>query len=272
VSQIDLSPKILRRNILNLAKDNKSGHLACAMSLVEIVSSLYGETINFNVNDPEDPNRDIVALSKGHGVMAFYSVFYQLGWITDEHVENYLKDGSELFGLAEDHNKGIEISGGSLGHGYPVAVGMAYGFKRKGSKQRVYCIVGDGEINEGSVWEAVLFAQQHYLDNITLIVDANKYQAMGRTEDIINLEPLDKKFEAFGFDVFECDGHDVNALNKAFDNAKKSSKPNVVIARSIKGAGISYMEEDNIWHYKKMDKNLEEIAFDEVDSRSPGEK
>lgn len=269
---IDFSPKVLRLNIFRMAKDNKSGHLGCALSLVEIVSSLYSTVMNYDPENPNSNDRDVFALSKGHGVMGVYAAFYQLGWITDSQVDNYLKDGSDLFGLSEDHTPGMDVSGGSLGHGLPVATGMAYGLKRKNSSRKVYCIVGDGEINEGSIWEALLFAGHHKLNNLIVIVDANQYQAMGLTKDIIDLEPLDRKFESFGFESFECDGHSVEALNEVFGKAKKSQKPVVVIARTIKGAGVSFMEHENIWHYKKMSKDHEEIAQKDIESRNPGER
>ena len=267
MSKIDLSPNTLRKNIIELSKDSKSGHLGCALSLVEIISSLYGEFLNFNAKDPEDPNRDILALSKGHGVMAIYAAFIELGWISDHQVKNYLKDGTDLFGLSEDHTPGIEISGGSLGHGLPVAVGMAYGFSRQNSSRKVYCIVGDGEINEGSIWESLLFAGHHKLSNLCVIVDANKYQAMGLTKDIISLDPLDKKFESFGFEAYIADGHSLPSLSESFKKFQDSKKPVVIIANTTKGAGISYMENENIWHYKKMTKEEEDIAIKDLSSK-----
>ncbi len=267
MSKLDLSPNALRKNIITLSKDSKSGHLGCALSLVEIISSLYGGQLKFNPENPRDPERDILALSKGHGVMAIYAAFYQLGWISDHQVENYLKDGTELFGLSEDHIPGIEISGGSLGHGLPVATGMAYGFQRQKSKRKVFCIVGDGEMNEGSIWEAILFAGHHKLNNLCVIVDANKYQAMGLTEDIIDLDSLEDKFNSFGFSSFSCNGHSLEELNENFEKASKSNKPTVIIANTVKGAGISYMENENIWHYKKMTKEEEDLAIKDLSSK-----
>lgn len=264
MNNIDLSPSTLRNNIITMAKDGKSGHLGCALSLVEIVSTLYSGVAKINIDDPVCPNRDIIGLSKGHGVMALYSAFFQLGWISIDQVNNYLKDGTDLFGLAEDHTPGVDISGGSLGHGFPVAVGMAYGLKRKQSSRHIFCIVGDGEINEGSVWESILFAGHHKLSNLTMIIDANQYQAMGLTKDIINMDPLDKKFESFGFEAFSCNGHDLASLRSTFAQARKSVKPTVIIAKTIKGAGISFMEGENIWHYKKMTTEEENMAKKEI--------
>ena len=271
MEKIDFSPQILRSNILEMAKDNKSGHLGCAMSLVEIMSSLFSSVMKYDPSNPHSEDRDVFALSKGHGVMGAYAAFYQLGWIKEDQIKNYLKDGTDLFGLSEDHTPGMDVSGGSLGHGLAVATGMAYGLMRKGSSRKVFCIVGDGELNEGSMWEAILFAGHHKLDNLIIVVDANQYQAMGLTKDIIDLEPLDKKFESFKFSAFECDGHSVEALNLVFEEAKKSNQPSVVIARTTKGAGVSFMEGENIWHYKKMSKEEEAIAFSDILKKQKGE-
>jgi transketolase len=257
----------MRKNILNMAKDQKSGHLGCALCLVEIVSVLYGEVMSYNPKNSEDPERDLLALSKGHGVMALYSAFYQLGWIEETQVDCYLQDNTDLFGLSEDIVPGIEVSGGSLGHGLAVSVGMALGLKLRNSPRRSYCIVGDGEINEGSIWEALLFAGHHKLTNLTVIVDVNGFQAMGRTEEIISLKPLDKKFESFGFDTFECDGHDTDQLKLAFKKAQDSTKPFVIIANTVKGSGIDYMEDENIWHYKKMTDEEQLQAFKTLDEK-----
>ncbi len=268
MSKLDLSPVAMRKNILNMAKDMKSGHLGCALCLVEIISVLYGEVMNYNLEDPDDPTRDILALSKGHGVMAIYAAFFQMGWIKPDQVSNYLKDGTDLFGLSEDIVPGIEVSGGSLGHGLPVTVGMALGLKLRNSSRRSFCIVGDGEINEGSIWEAILFAGHHQLDKLTVIIDVNGFQAMGKTDEIISLKPLDKKFHSFGFDTYECDGNDCAELRKAFEMASNSNKPFVIIANTTKGAGIDYMEGDNSWHYKKMNPEEEVAAFETVNKGS----
>ncbi len=267
MSTIDLSPHLLRKNIIELAKDGKSGHLGCALSLVEIVSTLYDRVLNYNIKDPRHKNRDLLVLSKGHGVMAIYAAFFQMGWITQNQVDNYLQDGSDLFGLGEDNTPGIEVSGGSLGHGLPVCVGMAYGLHRTKSERKVYCIVGDGEINEGSIWEALLFAGHQKLKNLTIIIDANKYQAMGLTKDIIQLEPFEDKFKSFGFSAFSCDGHNPTELLETFSKAGATETPSVIIAHTIKGHGISYMENENKWHYLKMTKEDEEKAFQSLDSQ-----
>ncbi len=264
MSKTQLNSEKLRETILRMAGDGTAGHIGCAFSLVEIVQSLYSDILNFNPENPRDENRDYLCLSKGHGVMALYAAFYDLGWINEDDITNYFKDNSKLFGLCEDHIPGIEVSGGSLGHGLPVATGMALGLMRKKSKQHIYCIVGDGELNEGSMWEAILFAGHHKLNNLTIIVDLNRYQAMGKTEDIIELEPLDKKFESFGFKTSICDGHLSDEISSNLKELKNSDRPSVLIAKTIKGKGVSFMEGENLWHYKKMNEQEEVNAFNEV--------
>jgi transketolase len=269
--KFDLSPKTLRKNILRMAGNGNAGHIGCAFSLVEIASTLYSKVLKYDPSNPDHDDRDILTLSKGHGAMALYAVFYQLGWLRDKHLDNYFTDGSELFGLGEDHTPGIEISGGSLGHGFPVTVGMAYGFQRKGNKKKLYCIVGDGEINEGSIWEAAMFAAHHKLNNLVIIVDANSYQAMGLTKDIIDLDPLSQKFESFGFNVLECNGHCTDQLEETFKKSQNSDKPTAIIARTVKGSGVSFMENENIWHYKKMDQKEKDKANSEIALDNPEE-
>ena len=266
----DFSPSSLRKVILDMASD-RAGHLACAFSLVEIFSAIYSRNLlKFNPKNPLDPERDILALSKGHGAMALYACLYQLGWINKNEINNYFLDGSNLFGLAEDTTPGVEISGGSLGNGLPVAVGIAYGYKNK--ENHILCIIGDGELNEGSIWESIQFAGHHQLSNLTIIIDANKYQAMGLTKEIINLEPLDNKFISFGFEYHECNGHNIEEITDTIQHCKKSSLPTIIVARTIKGAGVDFMENDNTWHYSRLnDPDLLNKALEQINAgRIPG--
>jgi len=248
-----LSPQKMRRTVLKMAHRANCVHIACAFSLIEIVSVLYERFAH--ISAPEDPKRDIVALSKGHGVMAFYAGFLEMGWLKPEQIENYFADGSDLKGLSDSHIPGIEVSGGSLGHGLTVSVGMALASKLKGESRKIFCIVGDGEMNEGSIWESLLFAAHWKLDNLVVIVDANEWQAMGRCTDVLNGEPLVGKFKAFNFDTWECDGHRPEELSKVFTAAlapKASPKPSAIVARTVKGKGVSFMEDDNQWHYSRL--------------------
>ena len=258
-------PRILRRHIVELAYHGRSAHLGCALSLVEISAALYGGVMRYDRTNPAAPDRDLLVLSKGHGVMALYACFRELGWIGDDEIRSYLHNGSRLRGLSESDIPGCEVTSGSLGHGLPVAVGMAYGLARLHSRRRVWCIVGDGEMNEGSMWEAMLFAAHRRLEKLTVIVDANGFQAMGRTDEVLSTEPLVAKFEAFGFATVECDGHDLPALTAALTpHDSPRHAPRAVIARTVKGHGLSFAAADNRWHYTRLDDATRTAAIEEL--------
>ena len=248
-----------------MAFKGQSVHVACAFSLIEIFSVLYSRLLRFDRSNPNASDRDYLVLSKGHGVMAMYASFYELGWLSDRDLDNYFQDGTLLRGLCESDVPGCEVTSGSLGHGLPIATGIAYGLKRKERSQRVYCIVGDGEMNEGSMWESLLFAAHHNLDNLTVIVDANQFQAMGRTEDVLGLEPLLAKFQSFGWNAVECYGHDVALLENAFKRLlSRSGQPAVLVARTTKGHGVSFMAGDNSWHYRRLTEEIYSKAVAEL--------
>lgn len=258
-----LDPQELRRSVVRMARAGNSVHIACAFSLVEIVSVLYSRFVTHEKAELANPIRDHVILSKGHGVMAIYAAFGKLGWIEQVHLDLYFSDGSLLHGLAEAKIPGLEVCSGSLGHGLPIATGMALGLKRQKASKRVYCIVGDGELNEGPMWEAILFASHHGLSNLTVIVDANGFQAMGKCEEVSGLEPLADKFSSFGFQAINVDGHDVAALETALRQSP-GTKPKAIIARTVKGKGLSWMEHDNEWHYRRLSDELFEKALKEL--------
>lgn len=258
-----LDPRKLRASILNMAFAGSSVHIGCAFSLVEVLSTLH-ECSNIDV-DESRADRDRLVLSKGHGVMALYAIHRERDWLEQSHLDLYFSDGSALHGLCEAKGPGFEVCSGSLGHGLPIAVGMALGLKRTAGAGRVpnvYCVVGDGEMNEGTMWEALLFAGHHRLDNLTVIVDANGYQAMGTISSIIDMEPFAAKFASFGFDAMECDGHDTKALRAAYE--KKSNRPKAIVARTVKGKGVSFMEGKNEWHYLRLNPEMREQALREV--------
>jgi transketolase len=262
---VKFNPSELRKTVVNMAYNGQSVHVGCAFSLIEILSSLYGKVLKYNPKNPVDPDRDYLVLSKGHGVMAQYACFHELGWIGDEAVEKYFADGSMLHGLSESHIPGCEVTSGSLGHGLPIGVGIAKGLQLQKKSQKVYTIVGDGELNEGSIWEALLFAAHHKLKNFYVIVDANEFQAMGKISDVLNMESLTEKFSAFGFETAECDGHDLGEVTKTLQ-LFSSNKPKALIARTVKGKGVSFMERDNIWHYTRLDQATLALALTELDS------
>lgn len=258
--------KGLRKTILRMAYNAKSVHIGCSFSLVEIVHVLYTKMINTEKLKNLNTDRDYVCLSKGHGVMAIYASLYELGMIKEPEIENYFSDGSSLTGLADSHVPGIEVSGGSLGQGITVATGIALSKKIDQAQSKIYCIVGDGELNEGSAWESIMIAAHQKLNNFVVIVDANSFQAMGRCHSVLNMESFKAKFEAFNFEVLECDGHDIDAIEKSLKSLINSStdKPKALIARTIKGKGVSFMEDDNIWHYTRLNDETYKKALSEL--------
>ncbi len=238
-----------------MAQAGATVHIGCAFSIVELLAVLYRHHLRYPGNDPRAAGRDYMVLSKGHGVMAQYACMRELGWLNDErHIQGYFSDGSELKGLSDSRVPGLEVTSGSLGHGFSVGVGIAMGLKRLGTDQKVYALVGDGELNEGPIWEGMLVSAHHQLDNLMLIVDKNGFQAMGTTDDVLSLGDLTAKFNSFGFETIELDGHDEAALDQAIRQlwASTSGKPKALIARTVKGKGVPFMESDNRWHYTRL--------------------
>lgn len=259
-------PAALRRTILEMALHGSSVHIGCAFSIVELLAVLYRGHLRLRSGDPLWPQRDYLALSKGHGVMAQYACLHELGWVTDDDVAQYLGDGTRLKGLSDALVPGLEVTSGSLGHGLSVGVGLALAAKRQGSGQRTFAIVGDGEANEGSIWEALLFASHQRLQDLTVIFDVNGFQAMGRTEDVLSLGDLLTKLQAFGCDAREVDGHDEVAIDAALRALRSdaSHRPKALVARTIKGKGVSFMEHDNRWHYTRLTPETYEAALAEL--------
>lgn len=265
-SSPDFRPNHLRKLVLQMSFRGQSVHVPCAFSIIEVFASLYSKHAQWTAGQPRHPSRDYVVLSKGHGVMAQYACLKEMGFITQNDLDQYFTDGSLLRGLSEDDVPGCEVTSGSLGHGLSVATGIALGLKLKKKPNRVYCIIGDGEMNEGPIWEALLFAAHHKIKNLCVIVDANGFQAMGKTADVLNVDPLQKKFEAFGFETIECDGHDLQKLDQAFTHFKnsKSDQPKALVARTVKGKGVSFMEHNNSWHYTRLTDDTLQQALLEV--------
>jgi transketolase len=193
--------KVLRKTVLDMAYAGATVHIGCAFSIIELLAVLYRSHLRFPGNDPLADGRDYFVLSKGHGVMAQYACMRELGWLKDEAFSGYFADGSDLKGLSDSRVAGLEVTSGSLGHGFSVGVGMAMGAKLRNTEQKTYALVGDGEINEGPIWEGALFAAHHALKNFMVIVDENGFQAMGRTQEVINLGSIQAKFESFGFEA-----------------------------------------------------------------------
>ena len=217
----------------------------------------------YDSSNPNLANRDYLILSKGHAAAALYSTLSEFGFINEKVLKNYNSNGSFLMGHASHKVPGVEFSTGSLGHGLPFAIGIAYGKKIKNEDNKIFVILSDGELDEGSNWEALLFASHHKLKNITVIIDYNKIQSYGSTNNIINLEPLAKKFQAFNFQVFEISGHDHNQINSTLKS--ESNIPKVIIAHTIKGKGIGFMENQLAWHYKNPTYDQFQLALSEIE-------
>lgn len=258
------TPKQIRKDILTMGWKSKASHLGSALSLVEILYALYFQTANFSKEKVHDPERDKIILSKGHGSVALYSVLNRLGIISDEDIESYSQNGGRLpCHIDMTSAEGLEASAGSLGHGAGIGVGMALANKMDARTGRIFVIVGDGEIQEGSVWEAVALASTQKLDNFTLIVDFNGIQASDFSNKTIDQRNLSERLTAFGFDACDVDGHDVDALTAAFK--KRSDKPTAIVAHTVKGKGVSFMENTVQSHYTKLTDKLCEKALADVE-------
>lgn len=254
----------IRKSILNLIYKTKSPHIGPSFSIVEILVALYCKQLNISPDNPFNHERDRLILSKGHACATLYAVLAEKGFITKDDLNTFAVNG----GILEQHpnkdlKRGIEVSTGSLGHGLPIGTGVALSGKVDGKKYKVYVLLSDGELNEGSVWEAVMFAKHHRLNNLVALVDSNKIQALGNTKDIIDLEPLSEKWKGFGWHVQEIDGHDFKQIFTALDSLS-IDKPNVIVLHTIKGKGVSFMENQLLWHYRAPDENEYTIALGEL--------
>lgn len=262
--------KHIRKVILDMAYSGSTVHIGCAFSIVELLTILYSKHLQLDLQNPNSPTRDYMVLSKGHGVMAQYACLRELGFLSDADIDNYFKNGTRLKGLADAHVPGVEATAGSLGHGLSVATGLALAAKLNKTEQTCYALVGDGELNEGPIWEAAFFATHFKLDNLIVIVDKNGFQAMGSTDEVMMLGNIEEKFKAFGFDAVTIDGHDEAAIDMAYTDMKKlrNGKPKAIVATSVKGKGVSFMENDNIWHYTRLTAETHASALAELGARA----
>jgi len=246
-----------------------SSHLGGNLSMVEIVAVLYGHVMNVSPANFEDNNRDRFLLSKGHAAAGYYVTLAECGFFPQEWLDEFYLDGARLAGHATVGVPGIEVSSGSLGHGLPIAAGMAKAGKIDSLSYRVFALLSDGECDEGSTWEAAMFAGHHALNNLIAVVDYNKIQALGHTEDVMDLEPFSDKWRAFGWDVREIDGHDIKVLLAVFSEVlANSQKPSCIIAHTTKGKGVSFMEDQLLWHYRNPQGEEFEDAMQELEERS----
>lgn len=246
----------IRKNIIEMLVPNQSHHIGCSLSIVEILTVLYFRVLRINPKKPESINRDIFILSKGHGAASLYATLAERGFFQKSILDKYDTDG----GLLPEHITkvvpGVEFSCGSLGHGLPVGAGFARSFLDDNKKNKVYVLISDGELNEGSCWEAIMFAGFHRLRNLTVIVDLNGFQGYSSTRNVLDLAPLSQKLESFRWNVNKIDGHNTNNLLRIFSKTThNNNQPNFIIAKTIKGKGVPFFEGKFDSHYKSVDED-----------------
>lgn len=258
--------KDIRKKVLTVLYEAKAAHIGSCLSCIDLISVLYGKFLRIDPKNPLAEDRDRFILSKGHAVVALYTVLAERGFFSEELLKNYYRDGSDLPGHATRGTvPGVEVSTGALGHGLSIGAGMATAAKRDGKNYRAFVLMGDGESETGSVWEAALFAGQHHLDNLMAIIDYNKLQCFGRVKEILDLESLADKWKSFNWGVKEIDGNNVEEIEKAYAELPfENGKPSVIIAHTIKGKGVSYMENNFVWHLFNMSKEQYEQAIKEL--------
>ncbi|MFA6929881.1 MAG: transketolase [Lentisphaeria bacterium] len=262
---IDLARRI-RLHCLRMVYNGKSGHIGSMLSTADIYPVLYTQVLNVDSAAPKKVDRDRFLLSKGHGGAALLACLSELGYFPLDWLNRYYCDDGKLSGHISHHVPGVEFSTGSLGHGLPVACGMALAAKQAGKTHRIFVLCSDGDLNEGSSWEAIMLAGQHHWDNLVMLVDYNRLQALGCSEDIINLDPLVPKLEMFGWRAVEADGHDFNSIEVALKNVPiEKGRPTAVIFRTVKGKGVSFMENEYKWHYGGLTEELLGKALKEVE-------
>jgi transketolase len=249
-NRLDAKSIALRKKIIQVLCQANRGHLASALSIVEILRVLYDDILRYNCRDPYWPERDRFILSKGHGCLSLYVILAEKAFFPESELWNFCKLDGILGGHPEPKIPGIEFSTGSLGHGLSVGIGMALNAKYEKRQNKIYVLLGDGECNEGSVWEAAMSAHKHKLDNLVVMIDYNKYQSYGTTREVLDLEPFTDKWKSFGFSTTEVDGHDVGALKKVLGSVPfEAGKPSAIICHTVKGKGIHFIENDMQWHH-----------------------
>jgi len=250
----------IRAHALRMVHQANASHIGTCLSMADLLAVLYGRILRLDPTRPDWVERDRFILSKGHGAAILYAVLAKRGFFSEERLDTYCQDGSALAGHVTAHGvQGIEVSTGSLGHGLPIGCGMALAGKREHKTYRVFVMLSDGELDEGANWEAILFAPHHKLNNLVAIVDYNKIQSFGAVSEVLELAPLADKWRAFRWAVREIDGHDYEQIESALTGVPfEPDKPSVIIAHTIKGKGVSFMENQLAWHYKSP--NAEQLA------------
>ena len=266
IKQLQIMATKVRIGVIEGVYAAQAGHPGGSLSAADIFTYLYFQEMKIDPQNPKDPDRDRFVLSKGHTAPGYYAALANRGYFPVEELKTLRQIGSRLQGHPDMKGiPGVDMSSGSLGQGISCAVGMAEAGKLMGKDYRVYTLLGDGEIEEGQVWEAAMFAGNHALDNLVVIVDNNNLQIDGTIEEVNSPYPIDKKFEAFKFHVINCDAHDFNSLKAAFDEARATKgMPTCIVAKSVKGKGVSYMENNVAWHGTAPKTDKYEIAMDEL--------
>ncbi len=264
---------LIRRNGLEMTHISHGSHIGSVLSVAEIIAVLYSSVLNVDPGQPKKPDRDRLILSKGHAGSAVYAALAETGFFPVEQLKTHYANGSILSGhVSHKGVPGVEVSTGSLGHGLGVGTGMALGAKMDGAQWRTYVVLGDGECDEGSVWESALQAAQYKLDRLIAVVDYNHMQSLATVEDTLKLEPFEQKWKDFGWNAESVNGHDTEALKAAFARAKEnagSRKPYVILAHTVKGKGISFMENNILWHYRTPQGEEYEAALKELEAQRP---
>ena len=267
VRQLEIDAAKVRLGIIEGVHAAKAGHPGGSLSCADLLTYLYSHRMNVDPNEPNDPDRDRLVLSKGHAAPALYATLALRGFIPTEELKTLRKIDSRLQGHPVIKIPGVDMNTGSLGQGISAACGMALSAKITCDPYKVYALLGDGELDEGEVWEAAMFAAHYQLDNLVAIVDNNGLQIDGKVSDVMSPYPIDEKFEAFGWHVINIDGHDFNRMEKAFDEAETvMQKPTVIVMRTVKGRGVSYMENSVDWHGKAPNDAEYEIAVRELNA------
>ncbi len=258
---MDTIVKNIRKEILNIAYLSKSPHVGSALSCVEILSTLYFKVLN--IKKPINIDRDRFILSKAHAAMALYATLYHKGFLEKKGLYGYYQNGGTLPAHTDRFtHEYVEISAGSLGHGLPIGLGIAHAMKLQGNGSNVFVLMGDGEMQEGSIWEAAMLAPKLNLTNLTVFVDHNNLQGYGRATELVEFYPVEEKWQSFGWDTQTINGHDSNAIENATN--KKSDKPKAIICKTTKGKGVSFMENELKWHYYIVTKEHLEKAINEL--------
>jgi transketolase len=259
----------LRQRVLEMICRAKSSHIGSVYSAIDLLAVLYDSVLRIDPSQPDWPDRDRFILSKGHACAGLYAALAQRGFIPESWLEEFFANSGRLAGHATHWGvPGVEASTGSLGHGLSLACGMAISGKRDHRPYRVFALLSDGECDEGSTWEAALFAAHHGLDNLVAIIDYNKIQSFGRVADVMNLEPFAAKWQAFGWNVREIDGHHHPAIHEALrQNPRAHSKPTCIIANTVKGKGVSFMEDKVLWHYRCPDAEERRLAIAQLEQK-----